>query len=346
MTEPLLLRSPGQLGADLARRKTELTTSAQLLVFEPGLYSIDFRAVQSGSTDIGLRLPAARLEPVPPAPNGGRAFVSISSEGGWLVSNTEAAFVLVTGGRASAVLTIYRASDGMPAPEIRVRPVLQGGDLRAAAAATPALPPARVAAARPPAPAEVPQAHTPGALPVNLLVHVTGVGDIPGKGGVWAGNPASTAPIEGFAVTGVPGVDLKEIECQGVLGQDWATPWHPGGEFCGSRGLALSLLGFRIRLTGAAARGFECQYWGSFAGHGIVGPVTAGAACESSGAPLTSLRVEIVPRGQAEVAPAAAAAGAAVIEAPKAAVKALGRGKAVVAADAKTEPKSFPKRSK
>jgi hypothetical protein len=51
-----------------------------------------------------------------------------------------------------------------------------------------------------------------------------------------------------------------------------------------------------LRLTGAAAAAHNCRYWGNFSGRGIVGPMPEGEACESNGAPLTGLRVDILPR--------------------------------------------------
>jgi hypothetical protein len=293
MKEPVLLQSPGQLGTELSRRKTELTTTAQLLIFEPGLYSVDFRAKESGTTDVGLRLPCIRLESVPSEGNAGRLFVSVSSEGGWISASTDAVFVLVTGGRAAAVLTIYRASDGMPAPEIRIRALLRDTDLSAGAAREGVAMPPRLAAEMAAPVAE--EEETPGAVPVQFLVHVTGTGDIQQSGGSWAISPGNAAPIEGFAVAAL-GLDLKDVEYQAILGQDWKTPWYGGGEFCGSRGMALPLRGFCLRLTGNISAAYDCKYWGSFGAKGIVGPVMAGDVCESNGAPLTSLRVEIVPR--------------------------------------------------
>ena len=86
------------------------------------------------------------------------------------------------------------------------------------------------------------------------------------------------------------------LEYQAVLGNNWNTPWFPAGEFCGSRGLALELLGFRLRLTDAVSEQYECAYWGSFVGKGIVGPVGDGEVCEAEGAPLEAIRVVVTPR--------------------------------------------------
>jgi hypothetical protein len=77
------------------------------------------------------------------------------------------------------------------------------------------------------------------------------------------GEPGSKAWIEGFGLTPA-GIELDDIEYQAVLGRGWLSPWVEGGKFCGSRGMALPLLGIRIRLKGAAADAFDCRYAATF----------------------------------------------------------------------------------
>ena len=50
------------------------------------------------------------------------------------------------------------------------------------------------------------------------------------------------------------GIAPEDIEYQAVLGRNWLSPWVEGGKFCGSRGMALPLLGLKVRLKGAAAK--------------------------------------------------------------------------------------------
>ena len=51
----------------------------------------------------------------------------------------------------------------------------------------------------------------------------------------------------------------------------WLSPWVEGGKFCGSRGMALPLLGLSVRLKGTAAKAFECSYSATFVDGSAVG---------------------------------------------------------------------------
>jgi hypothetical protein len=97
-----------------------------------------------------------------------------------------------------------------------------------------------------------------GGLPISpaeIVAHIEGVGDVDGKLGDWVGMRGSGRAIEGFSLTPRQGIGPDEFEIRAVLGRDWLSPWLPGGSFCGSRGLALPLRGFCVRLyPGAAAR--------------------------------------------------------------------------------------------
>jgi hypothetical protein len=83
-----------------------------------------------------------------------------------------------------------------------------------------------------------------------------------------------------------------------VLGRGWLSPWVEGGQFCGSRGMALPILGLRVRLRGAAAETFELRYSASFIDGTQVGPVAAGAACEAETlTPVEAIKIELAPIG-------------------------------------------------
>ena len=66
-----------------------------------------------------------------------------------------------------------------------------------------------------------------------------------------------------------------------MLGRGWLSPWIEGGKFCGSRGMALPLLGLKVRLKGAAAKSHECSYSATFVDGSTVGPVPGGETCEA-----------------------------------------------------------------
>ena len=268
-----------ELRQQLARQRTDLTSNATFLTFDPGLYAIDFRTTSASMSDVGLPLPCARLEPVNMPSSRGRAFVSMLPDGGWLSRQTTTAHVLVVGGKAGAVLTIYRPADGSAMPEVHFRSVL------AASAATSS--------------ADAPAATTPSTAArsvVGLMVHVQGRGDQTNLTGDWAGDIQGNRLIEGFSITLPEGMSTTDLEYQGIMGEDWRTPWFEAGVFCGSRGLQLPLLGFRLRLVGEAAEKFDCLAWGHFGSQGEIGPVKNGEDCEADRMPLMAMKVEVTPK--------------------------------------------------
>ena len=112
--------------------------------------------------------------------------------------------------------------------------------------------------------------------------------------------------MEGFGLAPRHAVDPEDIEYQGVLGRGWLSPWVEGGKFCGSRGMALPLLGFKLRLKGNAAKAYTCSYSATFVDGSAVGPVPAGDACEAESlAAMEAFQIELRPR---EARPGAARA--------------------------------------
>jgi hypothetical protein len=124
---------------------------------------------------------------------------------------------------------------------------------------------------------------------------------VPSRIGDWAGSRGSRQWIEGFSLTPRDGLKPTDVEYQAVLGRGWLSPWIEGGKFCGSRGMALPLLGLKLRLKGAAAKTHECSYSATFVDGSAVGPVPAGEACEAESlAALEAFQVVIRRRGATE----------------------------------------------
>lgn len=263
-----------------------IDVSAQLISLEPGLFMLSVVAPNVIRTEGGMVLPCARFDPLP-AYGAERTFLSSLTETALLTPSAPPAYLRVSGQRSSVLLTTYKASGPMPPPEIHITVVEQKAP--AAAAAAPesgdALP----------------------SEPLTLLVHVQNHGDLQCGGGAWGAPPDGQGAVEGFAVTLGPDLPRGSIEYQAVLGQDWSSPWMEEGEFCGSRQMALPLMGARIRLRGQAAADFVCRVWGRFNGveHG---PFEDGTACQAEGALLGGLRVVVLPRRDStDPAPAPAA---------------------------------------
>ena len=130
------------------------------------------------------------------------------------------------------------------------------------------------------------------------MVHVQRTGDMPGKLGDWAGTRGSRQWIEGFSIAPRDGVNPADIEYQAVLGRGWLSPWIEGGKFCGSRGMALPLLGLKLRLKGNVAKTHDCSYSATFVDGSSVGPVPGGETCEAESlAALEAFQVVIRRRG-------------------------------------------------
>jgi hypothetical protein len=248
-----------------------VNASALVMTLEPGLYAVDIAATESARAGRGMVLPCVQVGPLPgDGPNAGRAFVSTMNAGTLILPGGNPAYIRVEAGSATVLVTSYHIAGVQVAPQLRVL---------------------AVGAAAPPAAPEPP----PGlpSLPLDVLAHVERLGDMSAPGGHWVGSVGKGAVIEGFAITPRGEVRASDIEYQAMLGRDWNTPWMRGDEFCGSRGMSLSMVGLRVRLAPRASKRFTCVYGGRFADAGEVGPVSDGAACSAGDAPMEAFWVSL-----------------------------------------------------
>jgi hypothetical protein len=274
-------QSAGQ--SDASKRVAELQVSAHLMTLESGLFCV-FQTPGSAPPDPATGLPGVRITPAPGIAGRPEA-VSVSTfrEDGWL-SGT-AALVRVTDGSAQILVTIYQHKGMDSAPRLQVLR-LSGDPTLPDAPAAPAGSPARPVGT--------------GAEPVanpEVMAHIQRMGDVGCKIGEWLGEKGSRQWIEGFGMAPASGITPDDIEYQAVLGRNWLSPWVEGGKFCGSRGMALPLLGLKVRLKGAAAKAFECSYSATFVDGSTVGPIAGGETCEAETlAALEAIQVVIQPR--------------------------------------------------
>lgn len=345
--------------AGTSGRFTELQVTAHMMTLDTGLYCIVQTAGGPASDPI-TGLPGVRVT-APPGIAGRPEAVSVSTfrDDGWL--NGTAALVRVTDGSAQVLVTIYQDKGADAPPRLQV--LRLSGEETASAPANAHTnahtnPPARAPQTAQPA------APPPSAAPVDspeILAHIQRSGDVGCKIGDWLGQRGSRAWIEGFGIAPASGIAAEDIEYQGVLGRNWLSPWVEGGKFCGSRGMALPLLGMKIRLKGAAAKTHDLQYSATFVDGSTIGPVNAGETCEAESlAALEAFQVVVAPRADKapiKAAPHATAKEAfaklAVKQAPAAPVRpAVKPGpaapvkpavKPVPAAPAKAAAKSTPK---
>ncbi len=278
--------APGNAG----NRVAELKVSGHLMTLDTGMFCI-FHAPGATAVDDGTGLPGVRVSlPPSPADQPGPINISTFRPDGWLDFSDGAALVRVEQGPAQILVTVYQspAATADTAPRLQVLRLTP--DPVALAPGAPVRAPAAPGAAR------------TGPVPdsADIVAHIQRMGDVTGEFGAWTGTRGSGGWVEGFAV--IPPKDLapQDLEYQAVLGRGWLSPWIEGGKFCGSRGMALPLLGLNVRLKGDAAKTHECSYFATFVDGSSVGPVPAGEACQADSlAALEAFQIVLRRRGAA-----------------------------------------------
>jgi len=278
-------------------RSHGLTTSCHLIPFDPGVYTI---GLVLGTHDTGSGLPAARVT-VPPGPAGRRETVSISAfrADGWVTAQDSPTLIRVIQERTPVLITLYwlAATGQTGAPNLQItrlttepeqtsqpRPASPFSEPRPVFAPAPVAPPS-------PAPA-------PARREAEIVAHVQDRGDIEGRIGDWIGTRGGGRAIEGYSLTPRLGLMPEDVEYRAVIAPDRLSPWLPGGQFCGSRGLGLPLLGFCVRLRGTAASRYDLACFARFVDGTEVGPIAADQVCTAESlAPMEAFQIVLRPRG-------------------------------------------------
>ena len=234
--DPVGAQAPGQTDSapEAANHIAELRVSGNLMTLDAGLFCV-FQAPGSPPPDPATGLPGVRVSLAPGMVSRPEA-VSISTfrADGWL--DGTGALVRVKEGPAQILVTIYQSGRQSADSAPRLQVLRLNGDVA---------PPVQQQVAAAAVPVEDPE----------VLAHVQRTGDVGAAIGDWVGTRGSRLWMEGFGVSSHHGIEPEDIEYQGVLGRGWLSPWVEGGKFCGSRGMALPLLGFKLRLKGNAAKG-------------------------------------------------------------------------------------------
>ena len=283
----------------------ELKVSAHLMQLEAGVYCV-YHTPGSAPPDPATGLPGARLS-LPPGHDGRDVTITGFRDDGWLGSPDAAALIRVAQGPAQVLMTIYQAQDSEHEP-----PRLQVTKLIGPAPAA-IVPPADGLPSLPPAAAKADLAALADA---EIAAHLQMQGDVAGRLGEWVGERGNERWVEGFSISPKhAGISPQEIEYQAVLGRGWLSPWAEGGQYCGSRGMALPILGLRVRLRGKAAETQTVEVNATFTDGTAIGPVGPGEACEAASlAPLEAFCVSVVPLDRPQAAPAAKRPGSAAPE--------------------------------
>jgi hypothetical protein len=149
-------------------------------------------------------------------------------------------------------------------------------------------------------------ATTPESLPLQITAHIRTRGDLAFTNATWAGCLAPGLWIESFSIRPQQHFSAQDIEYKALTGSGFETPWLSDGTMCGTKGMAVPLVGFAVRLKpgNGHAASYDCEYSGYFKSGLTVGPVRNGAPCRSTVAndPLEGIRMRIAPRQAASAA--------------------------------------------
>ncbi|EHH68229.1 hypothetical protein [Gluconobacter morbifer] len=267
-------------------RVIDLKAGAHMMVLDAGIFCVFHAPGQPGPGPSGL--PGVRISRAPGTPPG-VVTVSTFEEDGWIGGANGAALVRVMRGPAGVLVTTYQEPNSPhPAPQLQVAQLAGPTSTAAPAAAAPPSAPATPVAPQ--------SAEQPASAGSEISAHVQRRGDVAAAVGQWMGVPGSQNWIEGFSIAPeLAGVTAADIEYQAVLGKGWLSPWAEGGQYCGSRGMALPILGLRVRLKGETETTHKIRLTATFTDGTRLGPVEGTDALEADSlAPLEAFLLEIV----------------------------------------------------
>lgn len=269
--------------ADHPSAPSELEASAQVLTLPPGVYLI---SVEGGSENVAsgdLAVPALQMGIAPRTSRGEVEFLAgAGTLDRWLTHSTDLFIVRISKDDSSLLLTSLRSPGGSALTVNIQKLVWQPEDARGEPAVG-----TRLAA---------------GEIPVRLMAHIENFGDVDFDDGR-AGFIRQKLRIEAFTVASVDGVVPDWIEYRGVTADGIQTPWLPPQMLCGSRGRAVPLTGFAVRLKPEASSRYRCLYTGKFLSGRTMGPFDNAELCSSdvSDDPLEGIELRIVERDAAEL---------------------------------------------
>jgi len=135
-------------------------------------------------------------------------------------------------------------------------------------------------------------------LGAEVLLHIMGLGDRRYVEAGWAGNPGSRRQIEALSIRPREELPASAVEFRVFAQEGRATAWVSNGNYAGTRGRGLPLIGFAVRPAEDQRDQLEITYEGAFFEGGIVGPKRDGEMCVSpvTDDPLEAVRVTITER--------------------------------------------------
>jgi len=289
------------------------SASVQVVTVPVGLYAFRVRAgaPTRAAGPEGLLLPAMKVGLVPGQPADVVKYLPApGTDGNWLCEPGHTVVAQVSDRPASFLLTSLRLPDG-PLLSIAVdrldqpNPDIGAGEQRLELPTEPAtidLPPFQPARAAAP-PLAAAAKGRPDGLRLDIMAHVQRWGDTQFTDVLWAGHVGQRLWIEAFSVNPREGITADQIEYKGLTAAGYETPWLSNGAPCGTRGMAMPLVGFAVRIKpGGNAPAYDCEYSGAFISGATIGPRRNGAPCFSTpDDPLEAIQLKIVARGQSEI---------------------------------------------
>jgi hypothetical protein len=269
----------------------QLTASVQALTLPKGLYTFSVRSADPERVAElgGLMLPALHVGLGPGVPANGIEFLSGGDDGAhWLYAAGDMLVAKVVDRPVILLLTSVRAAGEQPL-DVEVDRLDARSEPRAAGEA--------VAQDEPEAQSE-PADRTEAAVRLQISAHISNRGDVVFIDTDWSGRLGEGMSIESFSVIPLDRLAASDIEYKGLTGAGFESPWLSDGEPCGTRGMAIPLVGFAVRpKPDAAALGYDCIYRGCFRSGAISGPARNGELCRSETAddPLEGIELRILP---------------------------------------------------
>lgn len=269
-----------------------LSASVQVLAFQAGMYMFTLKAGGSPMTGaVGeMALPAMHVGMGPGMlPEQVEFLAGPSTHGAWLSAPADLLVIKVNVNDTILVLTSVRAPDGAVL-SLKVQRLKSDAD---AAGGT-------LAPSTPMAEQRKPELHSPsreGSLAVQIVAHIQTRGDVCFIDAAWAGRLTPGLWIESFSVLPLKGLTAADIEYRGLTGSGFETPWQSDATMCGTKGMAVPLVGFAMRLKpGPATSAYDCEYSGYFQSGLTVGPRRDGSPCRSNVAndPLEGIQVRLI----------------------------------------------------